>query len=413
MAYSFIQSLLLFTFLSQVSLSSTQTPNSPTSILLPVTKHAPTNQYLTQIHLGTPPRPVSLVVDIGSPFLWTDCSSGPPSPTKSPIQCPSIQCLTANATPCGAPQPAAHVTSSPALRCSLSPENAITGESGSGQLVEDIISLQFPSGSNANPITSVHRFLFSCASPLLLNGLAAGARGVMGLGRSRISLPFQLAPKLPFSRKFSVCMSRKKGMIFSGQVSLPHLAEISKSLVYTPILGSGSDYYINVNSIKINGKKLASGFSSPAKFSTMVQYTTMESRIYERFIRGFDLAADSMNLTRASAVAPFAVCYRKEGGGWAAVPVVDLVLQSEMVKWRIYGHNLMVEVGDDVMCLGFLDGGLDLGTQIVIGGYQLEDNLVEFDLDSSMLGFSSSLLRRETSCSKLSLYSLPKGHESS
>ncbi|GMH08400.1 hypothetical protein Nepgr_010240 [Nepenthes gracilis] len=137
----------------------------------------------------------------------------------------------------------------------------------------------------------------------------------------------------------------------------------------------------------------------------------MGSEIYEAFVRAFVTASDWMNMTRVEPVAPFEVCY---GGGRAVVPVVDVVLQSEMVRWKIHGHNSMVEVGDDdgVMCLGFLNGGLDLGASIVIGGHQLDDNLMEFDLESSMMGFSSSLLMKGTSCSDISLHSARKPHES-
>lgn len=67
----------------------------------------------------------------------------------------------------------------------------------------------------------------------------------------------------------------------------------------------------------------------------------------------------------------------------------------------------MVEVSDEVMCLGFLDGGSSPRASIVIGGYQLEDNLLEFNLATSMFGFSSSLLMRDTTCSDLKLYSIP------
>jgi hypothetical protein len=49
-------------------------------------------------------------------------------------------------------------------------------------------------------------------------------------------------------------------------------------------------------------------------------------------------------------------------------------------------------VNKNVACLGFVDGGKEPRTTFVIGGHQLEDNILEFDLVSSKLGFSSSLL---------------------
>ncbi|GMN75271.1 hypothetical protein TIFTF001_056585 [Ficus carica] len=76
----------------------------------------------------------------------------------------------------------------------------------------------------------------------------------------------------------------------------------------------------------------------------------------------------------------------------------------------------MVKVSNEVLCLGFVDGGpirfVDWGvkftrTAIVIGGHQIEDNLLQFDLAASRLGFSSSLLLKQTSCSNFNFTSIP------
>ncbi|KAB5545408.1 hypothetical protein DKX38_013520 [Salix brachista] len=88
-----------------------------------------------------------------------------------------------------------------------------------------------------------------------------------------------------------------------------------------------------------------------------------------------------------------------------AVPQIDLVLQNSGVFWRIFGANSMVQVKSDVLCLGFVDGGLEPRTSIVIGGYQLENNLLQFDLATSRLGFSSSLSFSQTSCANFNLTS--------
>lgn len=108
-------------------------------------------------------------------------------------------------------------------------------------------------------------------------------------------------------------------------------------------------------------------------------------------------------------MAPFQVCYdinsfssTRVGPG---VPAIDLVLQNEEVYWRMFGANSMVQVNEDVICLGFVDGGDNPRTAIVIGGYQLENNLLQFDLARSRLGFSSSLLFRQTTCANFNFTS--------
>ncbi|WRX20186.1 Xylanase inhibitor [Theobroma cacao] len=110
-----------------------------------------------------------------------------------------------------------------------------------------------------------------------------------------------------------------------------------------------------------------------------------------------------MKIKRVKPVAPFGACFNsrtiKNSRTGPAVTVLGLVLQSSRVIWRIYGHHSMVKVKKKVMCLGFVDGGSEPTTSIVIGGHQLEDNLLEFDLASSKLGLSSSLLLKNTSSS--------------
>jgi hypothetical protein len=244
---------------------------------------------------------------------------------------------------------------------------------------------------------------------------------MIGLGRTPIALPSQISTALGTHHKFTICLSSSDGngiIIVSDQA--PHDSvfgsEISRSVAYTPLF-SLDEHFIGVKSIKINGKRLslnASLLSSNGgtKLSTIVPYTTMESTIYATFIKAYIQAAASMNMTRVASVAPFGLCFSSKGIDSqqlrSKVPAIDLVLQSEMVKWRIFGRNSMVRVNDEVMCLGFLDGGLSPMTSIVLGGYQLEDIVLQFDLGTSMLGFSPSLLMWETSCSDFKFDSWPK-----
>lgn len=349
--------------------------------------------------MGTPLFPTKFVLDLGGPFLWADCTAKSPSSSRRAIPSGSLQCSTATSD----------------TECGLYPENTITRMEQAGELAEDIVAIDYVDRVKARSIGTVHRFLFSCAPTLLLKGLASGAQGMLGLGRSRISLPSQLANTFGFHRKFAICLSESEGVIISGDVLSLSGSDISKSLMYTPLIsskkGTTEEYYINVKSVKISGNRLSVGKSLEAKLSTTVPYTTIETKIYDTFVKAYIMAATSMNMTCVAPVAPFGVCFSSRGTDNAAagpsVPIIDFVLQSEMVKWRIYGKNSMVKVSDEVICLGILDGGLSPISSIVIGGYQLEDNLLEFNLGTSMFGFSSSLLMKQTTCSNFKLYSNP------
>jgi hypothetical protein len=258
-----------------------------------------------------------------------------------------------------------------------------------------------------------------------------------GFGRTKISLPSQFSAAFSLDRKFAICLtssaSNAKGVVFFGDgpyVLLPGI-DASKLLIYTPLIlnpvstASGyfegepsTDYFIGVKSIKINENVVPLNASllsinregyGGTKISTVNAYTVMETTIYNAVTDSFVRELAKANVPRVASVAPFGACFNSKNIGSTrvgpAVPQIDLVLQSKNVYWRIFGANSMVQVKDDVLCLGFVDGGVNPRTSIVIGGHQLEDNLLQFDLAASRLGFSSSLLFRQTTCANFNFTS--------
>ncbi|XP_008810759.3 probable aspartic proteinase GIP2 [Phoenix dactylifera] len=422
--------LLFASLLFLFSISSAQRPHA---LVAPVAKDAATLQYVTRVSQRTPLVLLKLVVDLGGRFLWVDCDNGYTSSTYRPVRCRSAQCSLAMANGCGdcfsAPRPGCNNNT-----CGVSPENPFIRTSTGGELAEDVLSLPSTDGSNPGPLAVDPSFLFSCAPTSLVEGLASGATGMAGLGRTKIGLPTQLAATFSFHRKFALCLSSSTssdGVIFfgDGPYNLLPNVDASQSLIYThliinPVSTAGTsvageksaEYFIGVKSIKINEKTVPINTTllsidrngvGGTKISTVTPYTTLETSIYKAVASAFEESL--ANITRAAAVSPFTVCFNsKEIGSTRvgpAVPSIDLVLESESVFWRIFGSNSMVQVNDDVLCLGFVDGGANPRTSVVIGGHQLEDNLLQFDLATSRLGFSSSLLFRQTTCANFNFTS--------
>ncbi|KAK1291440.1 hypothetical protein QJS10_CPB17g01918 [Acorus calamus] len=429
------RSLQLLIFLSTLLLSLSTSPShalkpsKPHALFLPVTKDTTTLQYVTHLSQRTPLVPLKLVVDLGGLYLWVDCDSDYVSSSYRPARCKSKQCVYAGAIfACGT----CNSASKPGCNkntCAVNPGNPIDSLSTTGEIAQDVITIQSTDG----PSITVPRFLFTCGSTNLLNRLSTGAKGMVGLGRTNISLPTQLADTVSIARKFAVCLSSSKGVVFFGDgpyVVLPRM-DLSQGLTYTPLLKNpvstaGSyfegepsyEYFIGVKSIKINGKavslktpllSISKDGNGGTKISTVDQYTKLETSIYNAFTAAFVREATSLKMTKVASVAPFKTCFSSKGvpstRAGPAVPTIDLVLQSESVYWRIFGANSMVQVNKDVLCLGFVDGGVNARTSIVIGGYQLQDNLLQFDLGKSMLGFSSSLLYKQTTCANFNFAS--------
>ncbi|CAK9160111.1 unnamed protein product [Ilex paraguariensis] len=428
MASSQIYTFSLF-LLFLPSLTLSQKPSQINALVLPITKHALNLQYVTSISQRTPLVLIDLVVDLGSPFLWVSCDpSTYNSSSYRPTQCNSTQCSSYN------PKPICSTNNT----CILFSENAFTSKVSAGNLSEDVLSLQATDGLNPVSMVTLPNFLFSCAPDFLSQGLAKGAKGIAGLGWSPIGVPTQLARAFKLSRKFAICLppsTNSSGVIFLGDgpyVLLPGI-DISKILIYTPLvvnprisasrtshsepLHSG-EYHIGVKSIRVNGKKVPlnssllkidkRGFGG-TKISTVNPYTTLETSIYKSVTSMIIRETMAANVSRVAAVAPFNVCFSTRNNNVAltrpAMPVIDLMLQDDLVFWRIFETNSMVPMRDDIVCLGFLDGGMKPRTSIVIGAYQLEDNFLQFDLIRSRLGFTSSLLLRQTSCASFNFTS--------
>ncbi|GFP82008.1 basic 7s globulin [Phtheirospermum japonicum] len=428
--------IFVTSFLLIISVSNSQPSFRPDALVLPVRKDASTLQYLTAINQRTPLVPVNLVVHLGGQFLWVDCDSNYVSSSYRPVRCRSAQCSLAGSTACGdcfnGPRPGCNNNT-----CGVFPDNPFTRTATSGELAEDVVSIRSTDGSNPGRAASTPRFIFSCAPTFLLAGLARGATGLAGLGRARIGFPSQFAAAFSFRRRFAVCLSSSTssdGVIFFGDGPYRFLPGIdaSASLIYTPLYvnpvstaatfsqgEASTEYFIGVNTIRINNNPITinntlltidSQGNGGTKISTVNPYTVLETSIYRAFSSAYVREAASRNITRVGGVAPFDVCFSSENVGSTrvgpAVPYIDLVLQGQNEPvWTITGSNSMVQVSDNVLCLGFLDGGLSPRTSIVIGGYQLENNLLQFDLAASRLGFSATLLGRQTTCANFNFTS--------
>lgn len=406
----------------------------PKALVLPVLKDATTLQYVTRVAQRTPLVPLKLVVDLGGKSLWTDCQSGYVSSTYRPARCGSAVCSLAGADGCGdcysPPGPGCNNKT-----CGVTPDNSITHTATSGEVATDVLSINSTDGSNPGQAVYVSRFVFACAPQFLLKGLASGAAGMAGLGRTRIGLPSQLASAFSFQRKFALCLSSSStfdAVIFFGPGPYKFLLGIdaSQSLAYTrlyinPVSTSSAfsqgepsaEYFIRVNSINITDTVLplnksllnidSRGYGG-TKISTVNPYTVLEASIYKLLLNEFTRQAAARNISRVAAVAPFDTCFSTKNvlstRVGASVPWIYLNLEGN-VMWTITGSNSMVQVSDEVLCLAFVNGGSSLRTSIVIGGFQLEDNLVQFDLATSRLGFSSTLLGRRTTCANFNFTS--------
>ncbi|CAI9106531.1 OLC1v1005713C1 [Oldenlandia corymbosa var. corymbosa] len=424
---------LLFPFQASQAEALATTSSNSTNIILRVTKDPETLQHTTIVQQRTPLVPIKLAVDLGGEALWVACEeNGYKSSSFEVVRCGSATCATAGFTFCAdscAANPRPWYCDRNA--CVTTPVNPFTNIHGyaysGGQAADDVLGLLLLLGSSnaARGLALANRFVFTCVPVWFSEGLARGVKGIAGLGANPGALPTQLSHTFNFlRRKFVVCLSSStkssSGFVAFGE-SVPLKSDISKSLIYTPIVKHPvgkkynrvrefSEYYVGLKSIKINGKPVPlnttllsfdEGGNGGTKISTADPYTVLESSIYQNVIKAF-LREIPSNVARVAPVKPFGACFKL---GSLVVPPIDLVFQSNQKGgsssvWRISGTNLMVRVNKDVACLGFVEYRKNLVNRaaVSIGAHQIEETLLEFDLILSRVGFSPSLLSRKTSC---------------
>ncbi|KAI3449616.1 hypothetical protein Pfo_006281 [Paulownia fortunei] len=418
-------------FFSAILLHSSQQ-----TLISPITKDNSTNLYTLLIYLKTPLQPSKLHLDLGSYLPWYDCPRHYKSSSYQPVYSNSTLCTDLNPgvfSNCFKPQGPGCFNDS----CGFFPENPVTRKIATGELLMDKFALPATTKPGPGPVSEL---VFSCTDPTkfsrIYRGLAKGSAGLAALGRFNYSLPAQVSRAFSSPQIFAVCLpgsSKAPGVaLFNspGPYYFSPRTDISKSLIYTQlILGprgadtqiyywyKSPDYYIGLTSIKVDERVVPLNQTLLAidengrggtKISTATPYTVLQTSIFKALVDAFVKESAVLNLTLIAPVKPFSVCYAADkipsNRLGPSVPTIDLVLQNKKVFWRIYGSNSMVRIqsnGVDGWCLGFVDGGPNPRTSIVIGGHQFEDNLLQFDLERQRLGFSSSLLFYSTECANL------------
>ncbi|KAL9663163.1 hypothetical protein QQ045_028002 [Rhodiola kirilowii] len=260
-----------------------------------------------------------------------------------------------------------------------------------------------------------------------------GSTGMAFLDGSANGLPNQfsaaIGSRLP--RVFTLCLPitpRTRGAILFGNppyifhtnINKSDQLDISTELTYTKLIINpdskesfqrgitSTEYFVSLKSILVNKTPIAINStlltlsSGGTKISTAKPYTVLETSIYKSLASTFSKHMTAMNITKVAPVAPYTDCFSTDILAYTtlgpSVPEIGFTFEDG-ATWEMYGYNSMVEVSKRVVCLAFVDGGSEMGTKVVIGGRQLEDVLLQFDLRNSRLGFTRSLIWGDRACS--------------
>uniref|UniRef100_A0ACD5XCT9 Uncharacterized protein n=1 Tax=Avena sativa TaxID=4498 RepID=A0ACD5XCT9_AVESA len=370
-------------------------------VLVPVTKDRATSLHTIPFHYGT-----NLVVDIAGPLVWSACQSDH-LPAEFP--CNSETCQLAsiypapgcNATECDHDERKHRM-------CTVYPYNPVTGACAAGSLVHTRFVANTTNGKNPVEQVSV-RAVSACATTKLLKSLPRGATGVAGLAGSGVALPAQVASAQKVAKKFLLCLSR--GGVYGDGVAIfgggpLHLTaqpetDYTQSLEYTPLFTKEGNpaYYVSVKSIALENTPVPVSTrtldAGGVVLCTRVPYTFLRPDVYLPFADAFRTAMKAQKAQEVKVVAPFGLCYNTSTLANTRlgylVPTVTLALEGGK-KWTMTGVHSMVDVKRGTACLAFVQmkgvkAGDGKAPAVLIGGFQLENFVLQFDLEKKRLGF--------------------------
>ncbi|XP_010546837.1 PREDICTED: uncharacterized protein LOC104818796 [Tarenaya hassleriana] len=417
--------IILFFFFFSAAFAT----GKPHAFMMKVSKHDFGYLYYSSIEVGTAQNSfsVNLVLDLSSKsqFPWFDCSATRyNSSSYRPFRFGSPGCkLVKNAVPWDCPNAIGAPPTSFCFNqsCGVFPISDVEIVY-IGSLGEDIMRLG--SRFTTPPV------VFSCVNPSTAGTVPESSPGILSLSRHVLSLPMQLASSLQLPRKFALCLPSNtnqepgRGSLFIGggpYLYPPYSGDASglfatTSFVTNPAIkarhkgASPGDYFVDVRSIEVDGETIRFDKSilsvdkkgkGGTTFDITRPYTYMRSSIFNPFIKAFKAKARARKMIETTTYAPYSACFDRKsvrtGIAGPDVPAIDLVLRDGK-KWRIYGSNLMVDDGES-WCLT-VQGGSGVRPAILIGGILVENNLMEFDIESSKFSVTSSLLLHNTSCTR-------------
>ncbi|KAK9078447.1 hypothetical protein SSX86_002504 [Deinandra increscens subsp. villosa] len=397
------------------------------SAVIPVHKHVDAVKPLYSVEIMTTfvnssYLHANFLIDLDAPFIWHDCilqwNTFPGScPTDTlctyPVSCEEYQCTEVRTTYSYQSPLCSPVTNDSTIpdwgycTCPVNVVDPITGSCSQALLNYDEFTVNTSDGRNVfnNELYGAYPNA-ACAPSSAFQSFPANVSGVMALSTSPYALPAYLYD--PLKRIIGLCLPSNlsnPGILLYGTgpyYLLPQSnIDVRTYLSYTPLLTHPDSfgYFIGVNSIVIKARSIDVPINTTTKISTTEPYTTLRTDIYNGVVRRFIKV--TQRIPPAKPVAPFGLCFNTSTNGTQVslkVPDIEFNLQGGK-KWSVSTSNSMKQVTKDVACLAFVDSGATSEPAIVIGSFQFEDNFVVFDLENSTFGFSSSLLRKQTSCS--------------
>ncbi|KAJ8634749.1 hypothetical protein MRB53_009016 [Persea americana] len=340
--------------------------------------------YVVAVELGG--KKMTVIVDTGSELTWVQCEPckscyTQEDPLFNPATSPSYRPILCNSSTCGTLEFAtgnSGVCGTDGSACNYIVSYG-DGSHTSGELGSD--SLNFGG-------TVVKNFIFGCGQSN--QGLFGGAAGLIGLGRSQLSLVAQTSWQ--FGGVFSYCLPSTEDYGASGSLILGDNSSVYRNttpisftrMVPNPQLPTL--YSVNLTGISIGGVPLqASAFSSGSGLlidsGTVITrlapstYTALRDEFLKQFSR----------YPSAPAFSILDTCFDLSKYKEANTPILKFHFEGGVeVNVDIAGVFYFVRRDQACLAIASLSSEDEIG---IIGNYQQKNLRVVYDSKESRLGF--------------------------
>ncbi|KAK8641703.1 hypothetical protein V6N13_011081 [Hibiscus sabdariffa] len=344
-----------------------------------------TLNYIVKVEIGG--RNMTVIVDTGSDLTWVQCQPckscyDQKEPLFNPSASPSYRTVSCNSFEC---QSLAFATGNTGI-CGENPPTCnyvVSYGDGSytrGELAHDHLNL----GK-----TPVDNFAFGCGRNN--KGLFGGASGLLGLGRSSISLVSQTSAI--FGGFFSYCLpSTESGtsgsLVFGGNSSVYNT---SNPFSYTRMIPNpklSTFYFLNLTGVSVGGVTLQD--SSFGKTTTLIDSGTIITRLPPTIYKALkaEFQKQFSGFPSAPAFSILDTCYNLSAYQEVEVPTLKLQFEGNAeMNVDITGVFYLVKTDASQVCLALasLTFEDDIG---IIANYQQRNQRVIYDTKGSKLGFA-------------------------
>lgn len=338
--------------------------------------------YAVAVGLGTPEQTVSLEFDTGSSLTWTQCwpclgscykqqdpiFNSSASSSYSNVTCNSAECSQLRS-------PTASKLGCDASRCVYGVHYGDRSYS-LGFLSKEKLTL-----SARDVIPS---FVFGCGQQ---NQFIGNDAGILGLGRSPLSIVYQTAQK--YGKYFSYCLpsiSSTMGYLILGKSGVPTSAK------FTPFKGSSRNstfYEVDILSISVGGRQLPIKQSVFQAAGSIIDSGTVITRLppaaYSAVSAAFDELMGTM-YPRAPKFSLLDTCYDIGANSTICIPTVSFTFGGN-VKVDLDPVGIIAIVSRSQVCLAFA-GNNDPSDVAIYGNVQQKTFEVVYDVAGGKLGFA-------------------------